>query len=150
MTELFTQFEEVKLTYQSKVKAKDRPKVTKPQDAYDILLKSWDKGQIEIIEECKALFLDRANRVMSIASISKGGFSETLVDIRHVFAIALKRRAHGIILAHNHPSGSTKPSQADIKLTKLFMNAGELMRIPIEDHLIITPDEYYSLNGDCL
>ncbi|MDW3210292.1 MAG: JAB domain-containing protein [Reichenbachiella sp.] len=137
--------EEVKLTYRNKLKAHERPKITCAKDAYEIFLESWDQDQIELIEECKAMFLDRQLRLMSIASISKGGLSETTVDLRLVFAIALKRRANSFILAHNHPSGNLKPSKADIHLTEQFYKAGKLLRIDLEDHLIVTNDGFYSI-----
>lgn len=137
--------EEVKLTYKNKVQANERPKITCAEDAYQAFLKSWDHDQIELIEEFKAMFLDRQLRLMSIASISKGGFSETSVDLRVVFAIALKRRADRIIIAHNHPSGNLKPSQADINLTQQFLKAGKLMRLDVVDQLIVTNQGYYSI-----
>ncbi|MEQ8470021.1 MAG: JAB domain-containing protein [Marinoscillum sp.] len=142
------QIEEVKLTYKNKIRAKDRPKITCAKDAYDLFIKSWDDTQIELVEEAKAMFLDRQLRLMSISSISKGGFSETVVDLRLVFAIALKRRASGIIIAHNHPSGSLRPSRADIALTNQFQKAGEILRIPLEDHLIITKEAYHSIMSE--
>ena len=105
-----SQIEEVKLIYRNKLKANERPVVRGAEDAYKIFLESWDHDQIDLLEECKAMFLDRQLKVMSISSISKGGFNGTVVDLRLVFAIALKRRANSIILAHNHPSGNLKPS----------------------------------------
>lgn len=140
--------EEVKLTYKNKVKASDRPRIACAKDAYKVFLKSWDKEQIELLEECKAMFLDRRLRVMSIASISKGGMSGTVVDLRLVFAMALKRRADSLVLAHNHPSGSLRPSQADIGLTKQFYEAGRILQIELKDHLIVTNDGFYSIVGD--
>jgi len=140
--------EEVKLTYRNKLKANERPKITCAEDAYQAFLKSWDQDQIELIEEFKAMFLDRQLRIMSIASISKGGFTDTSVDLRVVFAIALKRRADRIILAHNHPSGNLKPSQADMNLTEQFVEAGKLMRLEVVDHLIITNDGFSSVIHD--
>ena len=74
--------------------------------AYEVLLKSWNPDEISLLEECKVLLLDTNLRLMSIATISKGGLSGTVVDPRIVFSIALKRRASAIILAHNHPSGN--------------------------------------------
>lgn len=139
------QIEEVKLTYKNKLKARDRPKITSPEDAYKVFIKSWDHDQIELLEECKAMFLDRQLRVMSIASISKGGLSGTVVDLRLVFAMALKRRANSLILAHNHPSGNLRPSHADIDLTKRFCHAGKILQIELEDHLIVTSDGYCSI-----
>ncbi len=140
--------EEVKLTYRNKLKANERPKITHADDAYQAFLKSWDQDQIELIEEFKAMFLDRQLRIMSIASISKGGFTDTSVDLRVVFAIALKRRADRLIIGHNHPSGSLKPSQADINLTEQFVEAGKLMRLEVVDHLIITNDGFSSVIHD--
>ena len=140
-----TEVEEVKLTYKNKSKACDRPKITCAEDAYRIFLSVWDEDQIELLEESKALFLDKKLGLMSVASISKGGFSETTIDLRLIFAIALKRRASSFILAHNHPSGILTPSRPDIQLTRQFQAAGKIMRIPLEDHLIITKDSFYSI-----
>ena len=139
------QIEEVKLTYRNRTKANERPRISCAKDAYDIFLKTWDQDQIELLEECKAMFLDRRLGLMSIASISKGGLAGTIVDLRLVFAIALKRRAHSIVLAHNHPSGNLSPSRADIQLTQNFIKAGEVMNIHLEDHLIITNDGFTSI-----
>jgi DNA repair protein RadC len=143
--ELATKFEEVSLVYRNKVKAKDRLHVKSPNDAYAVFREHWDADQINLVEECKMLLLDRQLKLMSIAEISKGGFSETVVDPRVVFSIALKRRAHRIILAHNHPSETLSASKADIQLTKEFIAIGKMLRIPIEDHLIITQDSYISI-----
>ena len=116
-----------------------------PQDAYKILTENWDMDQINLVEECKILLLDNKLRLMSIAEISKGGLTETIVDPRIVFSIALKRRANRIILAHNHPSNNVNPSKADIKLTKEFIQIGKLLRIEIADHLIVTENDFSSM-----
>ncbi len=144
---LTSNFEEVRLVYRNRVKAADRPSIKSAEDAYEILRKSWDMAQITLVEECKALFLDRQLKLMSIAHISKGGFAGTIIDPRVVFSIALKRRAHAIILAHNHPSGTLEPSSADLKLTKELMTAGKALQIPLADHLIITQDDYCSMHS---
>ena len=70
--------------------------------------------------------------------------SGTVVDAKVIFAAALKCRACAIILAHNHPSTNPQPSRADIELTNKLKKAGELLDLPILDHLIITPHGYYS------
>ncbi|MFY0601646.1 MAG: JAB domain-containing protein [Cyclobacteriaceae bacterium] len=136
--------EEVRLVYQSKTRANERPKVSSPKEAFNILMKAWDMDQIELLEECKVLLLDRSLRLMSVASISKGGVAGTFVDPKIIFAMALKRRATGIILAHNHPSGNLKPSSVDIQLTRKFRAAGMILDIKVEDHLIVTPDRQYT------
>lgn len=150
MSELQSKFEEVQLTYRNRTKATERVKVSSSNDASEVLMESWDLSQIELLEECKLILLDNSMRVMSIASISKGGMTGTVVDPRIVFAIALKRRAHRIILAHNHPTGNLKPSRADVKLTNSLSQAGGILNIPLEDHIIITKHGAYSMrdHGD--
>ncbi len=145
---LVSKFEEVQLIYRNKTKASDRPQIKSALDAYKILRDSWNMDEINLLEECKVLLLDNLLKLMSIASVSKGGLSGTVVDPRIVFSIALKRRANRIILAHNHPSKSLKPSKADIKLTQEFIKAGAFLKIPLEDHIIITDEGYCSLMQD--
>ncbi len=138
------QVSEIKLVYKSKTKAKERPQITSSRDAYWTLESNWS-DQIGLLEEFNVLLLDRSNRAMAICPISKGGVSGTVVDLKIVFAAALKGRASSIILAHNHPSGNLKPSQADIELTRKFRKAGEILDISVLDHLILSPDgDYYS------
>ena len=138
------QVSEIKLVYKSKTKAKERPQITSSRDAYWTLESNWS-DQIALLEEFNVLLLDRSNRAMAICPISKGGVSGTVVDLKIVFAAALKGRASSIILAHNHPSGNLKPSQADIELTRKFRKAGEILDISVLDHLILSPDgDYYS------
>ncbi|WP_339608492.1 JAB domain-containing protein [uncultured Roseivirga sp.] len=150
MSELQSKFEEVQLIYTNRKKASERVKISNSHDASEILKKAWDMSQIELLEECKLMLLDNSMRVMSIAPISKGGMTGTVVDARIIFAIALKRRAHRLILAHNHPTGNLQPSQADIKLTNSLSKAGSVLNIPLEDHLIITKSGSYSMrdHGD--
>jgi DNA repair protein RadC len=133
---------EIKLIYQNKVKATDRPQVTGSQDVYQILLANWSE-QIGFIEEFYILLLDRSNRVMGHYKVSQGGLAGTVVDPKVVFAAALKARASSLILAHNHPSGNLKPSQADTDLTHKITQGGELLDIAILDHLILSPEGGY-------
>lgn len=90
------------------------------------------------------ILLNNSNEVLGISKISEGGITGTVVDVRLVFQIALKSHAVGMILAHNHPSGTLKPSQADISLTKKLKNAGEILDVKVLDHLIITTENYFS------
>lgn len=145
MQELKHQFEEVQLIYHNKTRANDRPKVNCAKKAFNIFRQSWDQGRIALLEECKLLLLDNQLRLMSVANISFGGMTEAIVDPRMIFSIALKRRAHKLILAHNHPSGALFPSNADIKLTDNIKALGRMMRIELEDHLILTSEGYYSI-----
>lgn len=90
------------------------------------------------------LLLNRANRVIRKLSISEGGISGTVADPKKIFKMALEFNCSSIILCHNHPSGNTQPSEADIRLTKKMKQAGELLDLPVLDHLIIAGDGYYS------
>jgi DNA repair protein RadC len=95
-------------------------------------------------EEFWVLLLNRANKIISKKQISAGGVSGTVVDAKIVFKFALEEVASSIILCHNHPSGNTQPSEADIKLTKKLKEAGTFLEINVLDHIIITEKEYYS------
>ncbi|MGO3184190.1 MAG: RadC family protein [Aequorivita sp.] len=95
-------------------------------------------------EEFWILYLNNSNKVIKSAQLSKGGITGTVVDVRLAFKEALQLGAVGIILAHNHPSGTLKPSQADIQLTKKLKIAGDSLDIKVLDHLIITEKAYFS------
>lgn len=95
-------------------------------------------------EEFWVLFLNNSNKVIKSEQLSKGGITGTIVDVRLAFKQALQLGAVSIILAHNHPSGTLKPSQADIQLTKKIKTAGESLDIKVLDHLIITEKAYFS------
>lgn len=86
----------------------------------------------------------KANRVLGIFEVSLGGINGVSVDQRIVFAAAIKADASQMILAHNHPSGSTKPSFQDRQLTKLLVDGGRILNIKIIDHIIVTVDGFYS------
>ena len=82
--------------------------------------------------------------------LSKGGITGTMVDVRLAFKKALELGAVSIILAHNHPSGTLKPSQADIQLTKKLKTAGESLDIKVLDHVIVTEAGYFSFADDAI
>ena len=135
---------EIRLTYLSKVKASERRKVSSSRDSYQILLDCWNRSCLEFVEEFKVLLLNRANKVLGIVPISKGGVAGTVADPKLIFAAALKANASSLILSHNHPSGNLQPSQADIQLTRKIKEAGKFLDLPVLDHLIITSEGYYS------
>ena len=95
-------------------------------------------------EEFWAIYLSQANRILQTCQISKGGISSTGVDTRIVIQEAVLNKATQIILCHNHPSGSVRPSRADIQLTEKLRHAAELMDLILVDHIIIHKERYYS------
>ncbi|MTI20879.1 JAB domain-containing protein [Fulvivirga sp. RKSG066] len=124
-----------------------KPKITCSQDAYDIMRAHLlDLSH----EEFWVLMLSRSNQVIKKQLISSGGVSGTVADPKIIFKMALDELASSIILSHNHPSGNLKPSQADINLTKKLKEAGEMLEIPVLDHLIFTNDGYFSFADENL
>ncbi|HTE22113.1 MAG TPA: JAB domain-containing protein [Candidatus Limnocylindria bacterium] len=73
-----------------------------------------------------------------------------MVHPREVFADPLNDRACSVIIAHNHPSGETTPSEADIKVTQQLVAAGQILGIPLDDHIIVTKDDYFSFKANGL
>lgn len=95
-------------------------------------------------EEFWIIYLNNSNKVILKNQLSKGGITGTLVDVRLVLKQALEVSATGIILIHNHPSGTLKPSVADKQLTQKLKIAAESLDIKVLDHLIITEKAYFS------
>ena len=95
-------------------------------------------------EEFWIIYLNNSNKVISKAQLSKGGITGTLVDVRIVFKTALEMGATGLILCHNHPSGTLIPSDADKQITKKLKLAGDSLEIKVLDHLIVTETSYFS------
>lgn len=139
------QVSEVEISYKCKTPPNLRPIISGSRDAYNVFASLWDENQIELREEFKVLFVNKANKVTGFNTLSQGGLSGTVVDVKILFAAALKSMAAGIIIAHNHPSGSLQPSQTDIDLTRRIKKAGELLDMPLLDHIILSPEgTYYS------
>jgi DNA repair protein RadC len=143
-----TNISEVRLVYKTKVKASDRLQVKCSKDAFDIFMENWDLDSIEHIEEFKLILLTRSNKVLGIASISKGGINGTSTDVRIILQYAIKANASGMIICHNHPSGALNPSESDTKITKKIRDAGLLLDIQLLDSLILTMDGTYHSFAD--
>ena len=101
-------------------------------------------------EEFWVIYLNNSNKVLQKIQLSKGGITGTLVDIRLAMKHALQLGAVALILAHNHPSGSLRPSEADKNLTNKLKVAGENLDIKVLDHLIITEKAYFSFADENL
>jgi DNA repair protein RadC len=144
------QVAEVELVYRTKVKPSQRPKITTSVDAYEILQKIWNRDKIELVEEFKVLLLNRSNKVLGVLDASSGGITGTVADPRIILTAAIKANAVGIVLSHNHPSGSVKPSRADEELTMKIREAARFLDMTVLDHIIITSEGYYSFADEGL
>jgi DNA repair protein RadC len=120
-------------------------KITSSQAVFDIMQPLL--GELPH-EEFWIIYLNNANKIISKFQLSKGGITGTLVDVRLVFKTALSYGAVGIILAHNHPSGTLKPSESDKQITQKLKIAGEQLDIKVLDHVIITETSYYSFSDE--
>ena len=121
-----------------------QPCITQSKQTADYLRGLFVPETLAHKEEMFLLLLNRQNRILGWAKLSSGGISGTVLDKKVVFQIALNANASGIILCHNHPSGNLTPSQADNQLTKEVKDGGRILDIAILDHIILTPDSYYS------
>jgi DNA repair protein RadC len=139
------QLAEIRVSYQMHETSNNVTRIRSSKDALEIFTTIWDHEMIGYRESFVVLLLNRANRILGYRWISNGGSAGTVVDTKHIFAIAVVCNASSLILAHNHPSGNVNPSQADLDLTKKIKRGGELLDISVLDHLILTPSkEYYS------
>jgi DNA repair protein RadC len=103
---------------------------------------------IEIFESFFILLLNQANKTIGYAKISQGGIAGTVVDVRIIAKYAVESLAVSVILAHNHPSGNLKPSEADLTITKKIKEGLKILDIKVLDHIILTADSYYSFENE--
>ena len=116
--------------------------IRSPQDAAELLM---PRLRYERCEQFVGLMLSVKNHVVAQPTISVGTINASLVDARELFRMAIGYNAASVIVAHNHPSGDPTPSGDDIKLTKRLLEAGQLLDIPITDHVIIGDGRYISM-----
>lgn len=119
----------------------DRFVISEPRHVHEITREYASKKQEHLIVIC----LNTKNIVININDVLQGTINQIVVHPREVFNPAIRCMASSIILVHNHPTGSVKPSKADIETTKQMVNIGELIGIPVVDHIIITTEDYYSI-----
>jgi DNA repair protein RadC len=96
-------------------------------------------------EHFAVLLLDIKNRLISKQIVSRGTLDETIAHPRDVFRAAVRHNAANIIVAHNHPSGNTDPSQEDLRLTQILIDCGKTLQIPVLDHVIVGQGNFTSL-----
>ncbi|PRB00945.1 hypothetical protein CQ046_17230 [Chryseobacterium sp. MYb7] len=116
-------------------------------DAYMVL-----RNQLSDLrtEEFWAIFLNNNNKVIHVSQLTQGGISQSIVDVRTLYKMALDHFSTGIIIAHNHPSGSLKPSREDIHITQKVKEAGNTLSIQLLDHIIVTQNSYFSFSDEGL
>ncbi len=118
---------EVQISYSHKIKPSQQVLITTSGDAYKHMKPLWE--DIDFRESFAVLLMSRAQRVLGLCWVSKGGVSGTVADPKIIFQAALKANSSAILLAHNHPSGQLNASDADIKLTRKLRDGGVLLDI---------------------
>jgi DNA repair protein RadC len=142
------QVPEIELTYRSTISVEQMPIIICSRDSFEILRQSWNPDNIGLYESFKILLLNNTLKAMGVVEVARGGINGIAVDLRLIYAAALKCRAASIVLAHNHPSGNLMPSREDILLTTKAQEGAKLLNIQIADHIIITTDKYYSFSDE--
>ena len=125
----------------------EKPIINSSKKAYDFI-----KHALEDLshEEFWVIFLNTSCKVLEKKLIGRGGNDFTPVDVRIILRNALLNKANSLILIHNHPSGTLKPSEPDKVLTKKISSAAKIMDIHVHDHLIITDNGYFSFRDEGL
>jgi predicted RNA methylase len=141
---------EIKLRFYKSTRKKFLGKVTSSADAANFIRSIYKRGEIQLQEQFITLYLNRANHIVGYYKHSIGSISATIADVRLILSAALNSASSAIIMAHNHPSGNLKPSNADEVLTKKIVEAAKVMDINVLDHFIITQDSYYSFADEGL
>lgn len=128
--------------------AQKTEKIEGPEDAARYMMPML---RYEQKEHFLVMLLDVRNRVIATSTISVGGLTSSIAHPREVFREAIRHSAAALILVHNHPSGDPSPSREDIQLTRQMMKAGDVMGIPVLDHIILANDDFLSIKeANCL
>ena len=140
------QLAELNVSYQLSPEWGEQPIIGSSREAYDIIFPFFPKETIALQEHFIVAYMNRGNRLIGVYQMSKGGVSSTVADAKIILATALSVVACSIILSHNHPSGTIKPSESDIDLTKRLKEGAKLLDVSVLDHLIVSPHYggYYS------
>ena len=120
------------------------PKITSPSEVYRQLLPYTVRKQ----ESFLVITLDGSFQTINVHEVTKGIVNKTLVHPREVFVTAIEDRAVAIIIAHNHPSGNTEPSEDDLDVTRRLIDAGTILGISVLDHIIVGRENYTSLKDE--
>lgn len=120
------------------------PHLSSVEESQNYLREIIDLQRIDLVEFFWVMYLTNSNRLIAIAEIGVGSTNLVAVSVKTIFQKALLVNAVGIIVAHNHPSGSLKASDADIAMTKKINSAAKVFEMALVDHIIITSEGFLS------
>jgi DNA repair protein RadC len=124
--------------------------VKKTEESAALIRSLFPEGSIELQEQFFVLYLNKKLDVIGFYHHTMGGIDFSIVDVKLILSAAIKSLSSSIIIAHNHPSGQLKPSNADIQITEKIKSAAKLLDIQLLDHVIITKEGYYSFADEGL
>jgi len=123
----------------------ERHQISSSKDVFEVLQPHLSDLSTE---EFWAVFLNHQNKILYKTCLFRGGIASSVADVRVIFKTALEHFSTRIIVAHNHPAGSLKPSSEDINITKKIDEAGKLLEIELLDHIIIAQNKFYSFKEE--
>lgn len=117
-------------------------------DTVLILRELYTKDTFLWKEEVILLCLNMNRQIIGYHKVSLGGMTSSVLDVRTIFTVAIQSLAVAIIITHNHPSGNKNPSVQDIEITEQIKKAGDILNIPLLDHIIVTQNDYFSFKNN--
>jgi len=114
------------------------------ESSKDIALRYLPKMKDASQEQCIAIYLNAKNKVIGQRMVTIGILNASLIHPREIFHGAIKSLAHSLIVLHNHPSGDPSPSDEDVEVTKRLQKTGDIMGIPLLDHIILGNNCWWS------
>jgi DNA repair protein RadC len=125
-------------------------KITNSQEVNDLMRLHFSQETICYKEQFLVLLLSYSNHVLGVSKVSQGDTASIAVHVSEILQLCLLSNASFFMVAHNHPSGNLKPSKADIRLTNQLAEAGQILKVKLIDHLIITQEDYLSFADEDL
>ena len=129
------------LGQRSLLPSEPKTSITKPEQVYQLVWPSLIQQDNELLV---GLFLNRRKHLIQQEVLTRGTDWMTIVDPKQIYHKALLCRASGLVLVHNHPSGDPTPSEQDLRITREIQRVGDILRIPLLDHLIVGGESYVS------
>ncbi len=140
---------EIELTLKFKgAKKSELRQIKTSRDCADIMREIFNADTFDWFEEFVMVCLNQAQKVIGFYKVSSGGMTATLADLRIIATVALNSAATHVVIAHNHPSGSIRPSDADKSLTQRVKDGLALLDIKLIDHIILTDESFFSFSDE--
>ena len=147
LNDMLNNVAEISLSYNYKVKAKDRAKATSADELSKAFFGVYDKGSIEVTETSYCAILDGKMSIIGIVKIGEGDNASSHMNLNRAFLAAIMCNGKYIAVCHNHPSGSLNPSEPDKRMTRLFRDGANTIKMRLIDHIILSSEgEYFSFN----